>query len=97
MKHFLIEITYTASAEKIAEILPAHRLFLQGGYDQGMLLMSGPMLPKTGGVVIARAQSVDDLQAFFEFDPYMANNAATYRFVEFDPVKFQPFLKDWVG
>lgn len=96
MKHFLIEITYTASPEKIADILPAHRQFLQSGYEQGLLLMSGPMLPKTGGVVIARAQTLDDIQTFFKYDPYLANQAATYRFVEFDPVKRQTFLEDWV-
>ncbi len=59
--------------------------------------MSGPMNPKTGEVVIARAQSLSDIQAFFAFDPYLANQAATYNFVEFEPVKFQPFLKDWLG
>ncbi|OJX38398.1 MAG: hypothetical protein BGO78_10405 [Chloroflexi bacterium 44-23] len=97
MKHFFIEITYTVPAETIAHITPAHRHFLQGGYDQGLLLMSGPMNSKTGGVVIARAATLDDIQAFFSFDPYLANQAATYRFVEFDPLKRQPFLEDWVA
>jgi len=96
MKHFLIEIQYTAPMEKIAGILADHRAFLQIGYDQGWLLMSGPMNPKTGGIVIARAPSLEEIQSFFLNDPYGQNQSANYRFVEFEPVKRQPFLEDWV-
>ena len=96
MKHFLIEIQYTAPPEIIAGILADHRAFLQIGYDQGWLLMSGPMNPKTGGIVIARAPSLEEIQTYFLNDPYGQNQAATYRFVEFDPIKRQPVLEDWV-
>ena len=96
MKHFLIEIQYTAPFEIIAEILPAHRVFLQGGYDNGLLLCSGPMVPKTGGVVIARASDKAEIEDFFSNDPYLLNNAATYHFIEFEPVKRQNFLEAWV-
>ena len=59
MKHFLVEITYTADIiDKIEVILPDHRAFLQTGYDRGWLLMSGPLNPRTGGIVIARAPSL---------------------------------------
>ncbi len=96
MKHFLIEITYTAPMTTIDAILPEHRNFLQTGYDAGMLLCSGPQNPRTGGIIIARGESLEAVQNFFMNDPYQKNNAATYRFVEFSPVKHQPFLKDWV-
>ena len=97
MKHFLIEIQYTAPMEKIAEILPSHRAFLQTGYEKGWLLCSGPMVPKSGGVVIARAPEKLDIENFFSDDPYLLNQAATYRFVEFEPVKRQNFLEDWIN
>lgn len=96
MKHFLIEIQYSAPPEKIATIVKEHRAFLQIGYDQGWLLMSGPIQPKTGGIVIARAPSLEDLQAYFLNDPYHLNQVATYRFVAFEPVKHQSLLEDWV-
>jgi uncharacterized protein YciI len=97
MKHFMIEIQYTAPMEKIAEILPVHRAFLQTGYEKGWLLCSGPMVPKSGGVVIARAPEKQDIEDFFSNDPYLLNNAATYRFVEFEPVKRQGFLEEWIN
>jgi uncharacterized protein YciI len=96
MKHCMVEITYTAPLEKIDEVLPEHRAYLQLGYDSGMLLCSGPMTPRTGGVVLARAESIDDVKAYFAADPYRMRGMAEYRFVEFSPVKHQPFLKEWV-
>lgn len=96
MKHFLIEITYTVPFSTLEAVVPEHRAFLQMGYDQGWLLLSGPMNPRTGGIVIARAPSQEDLQYFFSGDPYALRGFASYRFVEFDPVKYQPFLAEWI-
>ncbi len=97
MKHFLVEITYALPFEQMAPIVPEHRAFLQEGYETGMILMSGPMNPRTGGVVIARAESEEQLRDYFSRDPYFLKHAATYRFIEFDPVKYQMFIEDWVS
>ena len=97
MKHFIIEITYTVPAERLAEIVPEHRTFLQTGYECGWLLMSGPQAPRTGGIVVGRAPSLGAIQRFFQDDPYRKKDAATYRFVEFEPVKLQEWMKEWVS
>jgi uncharacterized protein YciI len=97
MKHFLIEIQYQVPAEQLGETVSEHRAFLQTGYDQGMLLFSGLQNPRTGGIVIARAESLEALQTFFAADPYQKKQLATYRWIEFQPVKYQDFLKDWIS
>ena len=97
MKHFIIEITYTAPLEKIDETLPFHREFLQTGYDKGWLLMSGPRNPRIGGIVIARAPSLVDIEEFFKNDPYQMRGQATYRFIEFEPVKKAPVIETWLN
>jgi uncharacterized protein YciI len=97
MKHFVVEITYAVPFEQIVAALPEHRAFLQTGYDKGWLLCSGPQEPKTGGIVVARAPSKADIEQFFADDPYIKKKVATYRFVEFSPVKRQPFLEPWVA
>ena len=97
MKHFIIELTYTVPAERLAEIVVEHRAFLQTGYQRGWLLMSGPQAPRTGGIVVARAPSLEDIRQFFQDDPYQLKGAATYRFIEFEPVRLQEWMKDWVS
>jgi uncharacterized protein YciI len=96
MKHFIIIINYTAPIEKIEEVRPKHREFLQIGYDIGFLLFSGPKNPRTGGIITARAESLEELKLLFSKDPYQINNMANYEYIEFDPVKYQPFLSNWI-
>ena len=96
MRHFIVEINYTAPMEKISSLVDLHRAFLQAGYDQGMLLMSGPKNPRTGGMLVARARSLEDLERFFDDDPYKLNSSAEYQFIEFEPVKYQQLIKPWL-
>jgi uncharacterized protein YciI len=95
MRHFLVEITYLAPLPAIDAAVAAHREFLQKGYDRGLLLMSGPMTPRTGGVVIARGESVEVIETFFRDDPFKVQGLARYRIVEFTPVKHQLQIADW--
>jgi uncharacterized protein YciI len=97
MKHYLIEITYRVSVEKLGDHIQNHRNFLQKGYDEGLLLMSGPQVPPLGGLVIGRFSGLNEVHAFFERDPYQQLNLATYRILEFNPVKKQDFLNDWIS
>jgi uncharacterized protein YciI len=96
MKHFLIEITYTAPWSQVEPVVPLHRAHLGKGYTDGWLLFSGPMEPRTGGIIIARAPAVQNLQDFFAGDPFQLQGIASYRFVEFTPRLMQPWMKAWV-
>lgn len=96
MKYFIVEITYLQPIEVISQTTPEHRVFLQGGYERGWLLASGPQVPKVGGVIIARAPSLEALKEFFAGDPYQVKGLGSYRFIEFEPVKRQPFMEEWL-
>ena len=96
MKHFIIEITHTVPFEQLSPTIPEHRNFLQTGYDRGWLLCSGPQSPKVGGIIVARAPSREEIEKFFISDPYQKKGLAKYRFIEFEPVKRQGFLEEWV-
>ncbi len=96
-KYYVIEILYRIPVEQLGETVGEHRAFLQSGYDRGWLLMSGPQSPRTGGIVIGRAPSRDGIEAFFQDDPYQKKGFADYRFIEFEPVKRQEFLADWMN
>ncbi len=97
MKHFIVELTYSVPFEQLAGLVPEHRGFLQAGYDRGWLLMSGPQSPKTGGIVVARAPSLEALQAYFGGDPFARHGAAAYRYIEFEPVRRQAAMEDWAA
>ena len=96
MKHFVIEVTYLVPLEKIDENLVDHRAFLQKGYDKGWLLMSGSQNPRTGGIIIARGPSLEEISEFFKDDPFQKRSLAKYRIIEFTPVKRNTFIEPWI-
>jgi uncharacterized protein YciI len=89
---FVVTITYTAPLAQIDELVPAHRDWLDRGYASGLLLASGPQLPRTGGVLLARAASREELDAALAEDPFSKAGAATYQVVQFAPIKTAPEL-----
>jgi len=97
MKHFLLEGQHLVPFEQRApELIAAHRQFLKRGYDEGRFLLSGPYIPPTGGILIARAKSIDELDEFLADEPYCKANVMRFsKITEFDPVQHQPTLKDW--
>ena len=99
MKHFLLEGEHIVPFEQRAsELIAAHRQFLQQGYDNGRFLLSGPTIPPKGGILIARAQSLEELNEFLADEPYCKAKAMRFgKIIEFDPVQHQPILKDWFG
>ncbi|TGK01002.1 hypothetical protein EHO59_13870 [Leptospira semungkisensis] len=96
MKFFLIEIEYVVPIEKIAELTPAHREFLQIQYNKGLLLLSGPKVPRVGGMILAKSSSQEELQTLMKEDPYLQQNYVKYTYKEFAPVKYQRFLMNWL-
>jgi uncharacterized protein YciI len=96
MHYFVVIIEYKTDIENIIRVTDEHRLFLQKGYEQGFLLISGPQVPRTGGVVLAKCNDKKELEDFFAEDPYFILGYAEYRYIEFNPKSYQPDIKDWV-
>ncbi len=97
MKHFVVEATYLVAFDRIKELIPSHAAWLQQGFEKGLFLCSGPQEPPVGGLVIARATSMADLQAMFEREPFNLAKVASYSFKEFQPVMRQGWAEHWFG
>ena len=97
MKHFVIELIYKAPIEKIQKVRPKHRDFIQKLCDEGIMLLAGTQVPGIGGVLIARADSMEEIAEILSNDPYQQENLAHYQYIEFNPVIKQDFLSNWIN
>jgi len=99
MKHFLLEGEHLVPFEqRDPALIAAHRAFLQQGYDKGRFLLSGPHVPPSGGVLVARAESLEELNSFLADEPFVKARLMRFKnIVEFNPVQHQPFLEEWFG
>jgi uncharacterized protein YciI len=99
MKYFFLEGEHLVPfEERDPDLIAEHRRFLQRGYDQGRFLLSGPSVPPSGGVLVARAESREQLDAFLAEEPFCKARLMRFRnIIEFNPVQHQPVLAEWFG
>jgi uncharacterized protein YciI len=99
MKYFFLEGEHLVPFEqRDPAIIAEHRRFLQRGYDEGRFLLSGPSVPPTGGVLVARAESLEQLKLMLADEPFCKANLMQFsKITEFLPVQHDPVLRDWFG
>lgn len=77
-------IRYRRPLEEVAEVTEQHRAYLRGLKDEGILLASGPMDPRNGGILLlsvpddAVAATLDRVR---EGDPYVTFGLAQYEVI----------------
>lgn len=84
---FVISLTYVSSLDDVEKWLADHIVFLDKYYSQGVFLASGRKEPRTGGVILAVAESREQLVAILAEDPFYKHGLAEYDITEFIPTK----------
>ncbi|MEU5095628.1 YciI family protein [Streptomyces sp. NPDC020996] len=82
---FVLTVTYNAPLKRVDELLQAHREWLDTHFSSGLFLASGPRVPRTGGVILARAADRAEVEALILTDPFVLGGVADYDIVQFQP------------
>jgi uncharacterized protein YciI len=93
---FLIILKYKVPIDQVERVTPAHREFLGRAYEADKLLVSGPQVPRTGGVIVARINTREEVDAFIHNDPYFKEGIADYDVIEFAPRSFHSAIASLV-
>ena len=80
---FVIELVYTAALPEIDAHMAAHVRFLKKYYAAGNFLVSGRKIPRDGGIILAVADSRQQIEAIVEEDPFHRHGLADFRIIEF--------------
>ncbi len=70
MPTYAVTYHYTAGTEHLAEVRPIHREWLAARLAEGSLLASGPMVDTPTSLLIWKANSVQELAALLDHDPF---------------------------
>jgi len=96
-KFFWVDLTYVRPLEEVDILVEAHVEFLKDQYAKGYFIFSGPKEPREGGVILARMDNCEMLDAVLEKDPFNKAGLAHYSVTEFFPrmcaAGFQPFVE----
>ncbi len=95
---FVVLLTYVKPLAEVDRHMRAHMKFLNEQYAARTFVASGRQVPRTGGVILARAASKAALAELLQRDPFVQNGVATFELIEFrtsqhDPA-FAPFADD---
>jgi len=82
---FVLQLTYVKPVAEVDRLIPAHREYLKANYAAGKFLFSGRCEPRTGGVIIAKADSREEIASIIEHDPFLIEGVAEYAIKEFLP------------
>lgn len=82
-------IRYRRPLEEIIAATEEHRVWLRTLKAEGVLLASGPMDPRTGGMLLLRVDDVDPHRALDRVrdgDPFWQRGLAQYELLPWKPV-----------
>jgi len=82
-------IRYRKPFPEVEPHLEAHRAYLRGLFEQKLLLASGPLDPRTGGVLLLRVPDGSvgaSLDAIRDHDPFTLAGVAQYELLPWNPV-----------
>lgn len=67
---FAAVIDYTPDKAKIAEVRPAHRVYLTNLVQSGKLVCAGPFMDDSGGLIVYEAENAEAAEALLKGDPF---------------------------
>lgn len=92
---YLILLHYKSDLKTVDSFVPEHARFLQKNYEQGNFLMSGRRIPRTGGIIVARAESEEKLREIIKEDPFYLNGVSEYEIIPFIASMTAPDLESY--
>jgi uncharacterized protein YciI len=88
---FLLITRYTRPAEEVDRHLEGHVAWI--GRNADRVLFTARRVPLTGGVILARGESIDQMRAMIAEDPFVTAGVAEYEIIELDPRRAAPGLE----
>jgi uncharacterized protein YciI len=80
---FLLLLTYVKPLAEVDALMRDHMAWLNEQYDAGRFLVSGRRIPRTGGVIVARGDDREEIEALAATDPFVAGGVATCEVIRF--------------
>lgn len=91
----IVDLVYKKDLEAVNANVVAHRNFLDKYYKEKVFIMSGPKVPKEGGVIVANLEK-SQMEEIIKQDPFYKEGIADYKITCFDPVKRLELIEELI-
>lgn len=86
MKFVILGKDGPEGAKKRPIYRPAHLQRLESWARQGKIILAGPLTDQTGSLIVVEAESLEEVQAFVNEDPYAIHGV-------FQDITIHPFVQ----
>ena len=90
---FIIDLTYVVPLEKLDAHMAEHVKFLKKYYAKNVFIASGRKIPRTGGIILALADSKEKVEKILEEDPFFFLQLAKFQITKFQTSQSHPEMK----
>jgi uncharacterized protein YciI len=80
---FVLLLTYVKPLSDVDALMREHVAWLDEQYDAGRFIVSGRRIPRTGGVILARGDDREEIEALASSDPFVEGGVATCDVIQF--------------
>ncbi len=82
----IVELTYKVPIAQVEAATDSHRAFLRTLQEKNLLLVAGPLSPRTGGIMVFAVETIEEAEELLEGDPFKQAGIADYAYRLWNPV-----------
>jgi uncharacterized protein YciI len=90
---FIVDLNYIEPLEQLDSAMADHMKFLRTYYKLNKFVASGRKVPRTGGIILALANSREEVEQIMSEDPFCKLRLAEFTITEFRTSQHHPDLK----
>lgn len=85
MASFIISLRYIAPIAQVDALMDKHVAWLRANHESGALVGWGRKVPREGGIVLAKGESLDAVKTLAMEDPFVKGGVAEIDVIEWAP------------
>lgn len=84
---FVVVLKFSDNRVAAGRFMDGHKHWLQRGFEDGVFLVAGSLVPGLGGAIVAHGPSLAELRDRVSDDPFVAENVVRAEILEVAPSK----------
>jgi uncharacterized protein YciI len=90
---FVVLLKFAANKAQAGQFMEGHKDWIKRGFDDGVFLLAGSLLPNLGGSIVAHNLEREALERRLRDDPFVAEGVVTAEILELAPSRADERLK----
>lgn len=90
---FVVLLKFAANKAQAGQLMEGHKDWIKRGFDDGVFLLAGSLLPNLGGSIVAHNLEREALERRLRDDPFVAEGVVTAEILELAPSRADDRLK----